>query len=278
MVTHVHENALDKNDILIYSDIRDKEEIVTCFLRHIREGGPIALGGVMLMVILVHTCGAAELKGGIEFEFFDPAPDANDLTLMTTDDRPLKLSDLRGKVILLNFWRRDCPYCEREKKQLKHMTGSLPTEQVVVLCVNFWDSPAWVKSYAKQKGGNLIYTFPMPGSQSLMENRSGKRVTGYYILNDLQEPVYEVPAFPATYIIDKGWKVVAYHQGMAEWTDPRVLGVVLRLATAPLPPTGQLAGEAELPAWLDRLLTHQETEKQPKNRLTPRERLGLTPY
>lgn len=198
---------------------------------------------------------AAESSAMGNFSFFETPPEANDLTVVLTNDRSVKLSDLKGKVVLLNFWRQNCRYCQQEKQYLKELVHNLNTDALVVLCVDYWDQPAWVKSYAKQNGGGLVYGFRPSGYESVMENVSKGRITGYFILNADKEAIYEVKGFPSTYVIDRDGKVVAAHLGMARWTDPQVVkwitSLVTPVSTAPFSPPDEYY---ELPAWMDRLL------------------------
>jgi thiol-disulfide isomerase/thioredoxin len=40
-----------------------------------------------------------------------PAPELNNKIWINTDDKPLKLADLKGKVVLLEFWTFECINC-----------------------------------------------------------------------------------------------------------------------------------------------------------------------
>lgn len=199
---------------------------------------------------------AAESSAMENFHFFETPPDANDLTVVTTDDKSLKLSELKGKVVLLNFWRQNCRYCQQEKQYLKEMMKALNTNDLVVLCVDFWDRPAWVKSYAKQNPGGMVFAFQPSGYETVMENIVKGRIMGYFVLNEAKEAIYEVKGFPSTYVIDKEGKVVAAHLGMARWTDPLVLkwlsSLITPITTAPFSPPDEYY---ETPSWLEHLLT-----------------------
>ena len=51
-----------------------------------------------------------------------PAPD---FTLKTHDGQDVKLSSLRGRVVLLNFWATWCPPCVKEMPELDRFAGKL---------------------------------------------------------------------------------------------------------------------------------------------------------
>jgi thiol-disulfide isomerase/thioredoxin len=59
-----------------------------------------------------------------------PAPD---FTALDHQGKPVKLSDYRGKVVLLNFWASWCGVCKTEKPSLAAMTGELQSDDFVVL-------------------------------------------------------------------------------------------------------------------------------------------------
>jgi len=218
---------------------------------------------VLILTLISIACPAwAMAPGGLEksdFQFFTNPPPANDLKMGTSEGGILNLSDLKGRVVLLNFWRKDCQYCDLEKGQLKSMLQHVNPADVTVLCVNLWDSPAWVRQYAKKNGHNLNVLSKVEGRQAIVENVVGGRPLGYYVVNDNREAVYEVRGFPSTYVINKEGRVLASHLGLARWNSPPIRNWILELAragTAGPRNESKTNGEVELPAWMDRLLSN----------------------
>lgn len=58
---------------------------------------------------------------------------APEFTVHTHDGKPVKLSDLRGKVVLLNFWASWCGVCKAEKPSLSGMAKELGSNDFVIL-------------------------------------------------------------------------------------------------------------------------------------------------
>jgi cytochrome c-type biogenesis protein len=75
-----------------------------------------------------------------------PAPDVE---LKTTDGKPLKLSDLRGQVVLLNFWATWCVPCRSEIPGLNEMQRDLAGRGFKVLGVSTSDSAELIREYQK---------------------------------------------------------------------------------------------------------------------------------
>src|SRR3954465_3280380 len=86
---------------------------------------------------------ATNAAGGINAQ---PAPDVE---LKTTDGKPLKLSDLRGQVVLLNFWATWCVPCRSEIPGLNDMQRELAGRGFKVLGVSTYDSAELIRDYQK---------------------------------------------------------------------------------------------------------------------------------
>jgi peroxiredoxin len=89
-----------------------------------------------------------------------PAPEWRGITWI--QGGPLKLSDLRGKVVLLRFWLGDCPYCERSAPALRALDREFRDRGLVVVGLHHPKSEAardlrWVARRAAELG----FEFPV---------------------------------------------------------------------------------------------------------------------
>ncbi|UCH11517.1 MAG: TlpA family protein disulfide reductase [Fidelibacterota bacterium] len=125
------------------------------------------------------------------------SPLAPDFTLRTLEGERITLSDLRGQVVLLNFWATWCGPCRREIPDLSRIYTAYKEKGVVILGVS-WDdlNTEQIKMFAK----NYKVAYPiLHGTQSEL-SIVGKayRWEGY---------------LPTTYLIDREGKVRDVHIG-----------------------------------------------------------------
>ncbi len=116
-----------------------------------------------------------------------PAPEvghpAPDFVLAALDGPEVRLSDLRGKVVVLNFWATWCPPCRREMPALEVIWQQHNRGDVVVLGIDQGESAGVVSEYVRQ---NVGVTFPL-----LLDRRQD--------VGDL----YLVRSLPTTFFIDR---------------------------------------------------------------------------
>ncbi len=108
-----------------------------------------------------------------------PAPD---FELETFDGGTLSLSDLEGKVVVLNFWASWCPPCRWEMPFFETMWNEYRDRDVVFVGVAMSDTLEEAQGFAEESG----VTYPI-----------GLDQTGEIVRD------YEVFSLPTTFFIDK---------------------------------------------------------------------------
>ena len=220
----------------------------------------IVLGALMASA-LQGSANASPRLGNMDFVFYKRSPEANDLAMTDAGGQVFKLSDLRGRVVILNFWRKNCRYCAQEKKYLTRLVRKAELDDLKVVCVNLWDNPRVIQRIGKTLGPGLTLVGGVPGRKNTIENVMNGRLMGYYVVNDDREAIYEIKGFPTSYVIDKEGRVVATHMGMARWDKPAVVKWLTDLAGRSQDLGSAGPRESSLPAWLDRLLTASSADR-----------------
>lgn len=124
----------------------------------------------------------------------NPAPD---FTVLDMNGNKVKLSDYKGKPVVLNFWATWCYYCKEEMPDFNEAYKNHP--EVQFLMVNATDgvqeTPKKAKSYITEQGYEFDVFFDT--NQEAVNN-------------------YQVSGFPSTYFIDKDGAIVAHRTGMID--------------------------------------------------------------
>lgn len=129
-----------------------------------------------------------------------------DLTFRTFDGKTLNTADLRGKVVLINFWATWCPYCHKEMPAIQQFYNDYRNKGFTVLALSMDEQPAQAFSYFTKERYSFTGAMLEPGQNSafgeikqlptsLVVDKNGmivKRVTGqvhYGRLEDLVKPL-----------------------------------------------------------------------------------------
>jgi cytochrome c biogenesis protein CcmG, thiol:disulfide interchange protein DsbE len=123
---------------------------------------------------------------------------------MTLDGKPTRLSDLRGKVVLLNFWATWCPPCVEEAPSLNALQQRIAPLGGTVLGVNVGindEQDAYEKFLADYR-----IAFPTFRDSTLKLAAS-----------------YGTIAYPETYVIDRKGRLDRKIVGPQDWTSREMM-------------------------------------------------------
>lgn len=137
---------------------------------------------------------------------------AADFEQKTLDGSLLRLSSLRGKVVLLDFWASWCEPCKRELPLLSKMAAKLKARGIEIVTVNIDQVVANARSFLRANGVALTVV----GDQD-------KRIVGQY----------GPPKMPSSYAIDRGGVVRAVNEGFESGDEQKIERSLLALAGAP---------------------------------------------
>ena len=96
----------------------------------------------------------------------EPLPN---LPFTTLDGRMGALANLRGKVVLVNFWATWCPYCLKEMPAIEQFYKDYQARGFEVLALSLDDDPAKAAQYVREHG----YTFPVAMANAEMQRALG---------------------------------------------------------------------------------------------------------
>lgn len=128
-------------------------------------------------------------------------------------DKPGHLSDLRGKVVVLNFWATWCKPCEEEVPSLNKLQKYLESRNALVLGVSADDDAQAYEQFLKNEG----VIFPAYRDPSVYRDPS---------TNSPISPIaraYGTTLIPDTYIIDRNGKIARKFYGPQQWDSPEML-------------------------------------------------------
>jgi peroxiredoxin len=167
-----------------------------------RRGLRIALAAAVLLVVvggLLVTRG-----GGVRV--------APDFAVPDLHGNTVRLSGLRGKVVLLNLWATWCPPCREEMPSMESVWGRLRDRGLVLLAVSEDEEAARVAPFVTE----MKLSFPV-----LLDPRHevGDR--------------YGVWGYPETFVIDRNGNVVERVIGPRQWDAPAELAKLEALLAAP---------------------------------------------
>lgn len=132
------------------------------------------------------------------------------LKLKDLDGAVHELAQLRGRVVLINFWATWCPPCRREMPSMERLSQALKGEAFSVLAVNVGEDADAIDTFTAQL--DTEPSFPI-----LLDTRS----------RTMQ--AWKVAGLPTTFLVDKRGRIVASAIGGREFDHPEIIRAIREL-------------------------------------------------
>ena len=113
--------------------------------------------------------------------------DETDLVLLDLNGKQVKVSDYRGKWVIVNYWATWCPPCAVEIPELNAFHNKHKSNDAVVVGVNIEQGEL---EYVKEFSQDFKITYPI-----------------LQALDSASSPYGQVRALPTTFIIDRNGKL-----------------------------------------------------------------------
>ena len=133
----------------------------------------------------------------------------------TPDGQEVRLSERRGKVVMVSFWASWCGYCRRQFPVLDTFQRKVGPDRLEVILVNFQESARDYRAVRRQlKGSPVTWTHDADGE-----------------ISDL----FGVKAVPRLFLIDKHGEVALLYSGWGGDELPELVDAVNELLAEPGP-------------------------------------------
>ena len=152
----------------------------------------------LLFFIAAMDSGAAVAGADLKPWTGGPAPQ---LALRDLAGQPVKLSDFKGKVVLINFWATWCAPCIEELPSMQRLRDKLSLAGFEVLAVNYQEGPAKINDFLKKR----------PLKLTILRDHDGGARTDW-----------GVRVFPTSFVIDSEQRIRYTVTGDVDWTSSRV--------------------------------------------------------
>jgi len=148
-----------------------------------------------------------------------PGTTAPDFTANGPDGKPVKLSDFRGKFVIIDFWSTWCGPCKVTMPHMEKLHKKFGSQGLVVLGVCVWDTQQKFNSWQKSPEVKTSYlkVFDPAGGAS----------------DNIAKKLYSVSGIPTFYLVDQAGKILYSGVGSGSATES---GLDQALAQAGLKP------------------------------------------
>ena len=167
---------------------------------------PPGLAVACLVCLLLAACSGSSSRCLPGFVALNrPAPE---FTVQDRGGQVHRLSDFRGKVVLINFWATWCPPCIEEMPSIESLRKEIDESQLKIMALSVDDSWEPIDTFLEK--------YPY----------------GFGIYADFQEKIaklYGTHMVPETYIVDKQGVILCKVTGDRDWMEPATIAFLKSL-------------------------------------------------
>jgi len=175
-----------------------------------RIGLALVLG---LWIALAAGCTSGRGPGDGPIGVGSPAPD---FELPVVGGGTVRLSDLRGKIVFLNFWATWCPPCRDEMPSMEELKQKLPPGDFEMLAISVDEEG---EAVVREFMADLPHTYKILLDPASTEDQ----------LAAASARAYGITGVPETFVINRDGYIVEKVVGPAVWSDPAMLQFFERL-------------------------------------------------
>jgi peroxiredoxin len=133
---------------------------------------------------------------------------APDFNLPDTSGKMHRLSDYRGKVVIINFWTTWCPPCREELPSMNRAWEKIREQGIAMLAINMGEDEDTI----------FIFSADYPTDFPVLMDQSGEVIEQW-----------PVKGLPTTYVIAPDGRIAYRAIGSREWDDADLLDKVRAL-------------------------------------------------
>jgi peroxiredoxin len=158
------------------------------------------IAALMKTKLIVGLAAAAMLAAAAAALFIARPAGAPQVTFATLSGEKLATTDLRGKVLLVNFWATSCVVCVKEMpRMVETYKKYAPRGYEMVAVAMSYDHPNQVAEFAQRRA--LPFKVAVDGSGEIARGFGNIRVT------------------PTSFLIDRQGRIVKRYLGEPDWGE-----------------------------------------------------------
>jgi len=107
---------------------------------------------ILVTIFVLGSLTTACQSNGVPDEAPQAGKPAPQFQLANPDGQLVSLSDLRGKLVLINFWASWCGPCRQEMPYIQQIYNEWQAKGMVLLAINIGESPSQVEEFMQSQG------------------------------------------------------------------------------------------------------------------------------